>query len=107
MGIVELSEPNLGLEASGVVRRVGPSVKTLRVGDRVMLAGRSTFSTSIVLSELLCAKIPDEMSFVEAATMPIVYGTAMQAIMTVGRLQKGQVSSSIYALQRNLNADTL
>lgn len=92
MGIVELSEPTLGHEASGVVRSVGPNVTNLRVGDRVMLVGRSTFSTSIVISELLCAKIPDEMSFVEAATMPIVYGTAMQAIVTVGRLEKGQVS---------------
>jgi len=107
MGVVELSEPNLGLEASGVVRGVGPGVRNLRVGDRVMLAGRSTFSSSIVLSELLCAKIPDGMSFIEAATMPIVYGTAIQAIMNVGRLEKGQVNRSIYALQRNLNAYTL
>jgi NADPH:quinone reductase-like Zn-dependent oxidoreductase len=92
MGVVELSKPTLGHEASGVVRAIGPNVTNLRVGDRVMLAGRSTFSTSIVISELLCAKIPDEMSFVEAATMPIVYGTAMQAVVTVGRLEKGQVS---------------
>jgi hypothetical protein len=94
MGVVELSKPTLGHEASGVVRAVGPKVKNLNVGDRVMLAGRSTFSTSIVTSEVLCAKIPDEMTFVEAASMPVVYATAMQALMTVGRLQKGQVRGS-------------
>jgi len=93
MGVVELSKPTLGHEASGVVRAVGPNIKNLRIGDRVMLAGRSTFSTSIVISELLCARIPDEMTFIEAASMPVVYGTAMQALMTVGRLEKGQVRS--------------
>ncbi|PMD30149.1 hypothetical protein L207DRAFT_592910 [Hyaloscypha variabilis F] len=90
MGVVELSKPTLGHEASGVVRAVGPNVKNLNVGDRVMLAGRSTFSTSIITSEVLCAKIPDEMTFVEAASMPVVYATAMQALMMVGRLEKGQ-----------------
>lgn len=91
MGVVELTEPTLGHEASGVVRRVGPDVKNLCVGDRVMLAGRSTFATSVVLSELLCAKIPDRMTYVEAASMPVIYLTAMQALMSVGRLEKGQV----------------
>ncbi|KAE9377588.1 hypothetical protein N431DRAFT_398541 [Stipitochalara longipes BDJ] len=90
MGVVELSKPTLGHEASGVVRAVGPNVKNLHVGDRVMLAGRSTFSTSIVISEVLCAKIPDKMTFIEAASMPVVYATAMQALMIVGRLEKGQ-----------------
>ena len=94
MGVVELSKPTLGHEASGVVRAVGPDVKHLRVGDRVMLASRSTFATSIVVSELLCAKMPHEMTFIEAATMPVVYGTAMQAVMTVGHLEKGQVSGN-------------
>ena len=92
MGIVQLAKSALGHEASGVVRGIGPNVKTLRVGDHVMLAGRSTFSTSIIISEALCAKIPDEMSFVEAASMPVVYSTAMQAVMNVGHLEKGQVS---------------
>lgn len=92
MGGIELSKPTLGHEASGVVRGIGPNVKNLEVGDRVLLAGRSTFSTSITVSEVLCAKIPDEMTFVEAASMPVVYATAMQALMTVGRLEKGQVS---------------
>jgi NADPH:quinone reductase-like Zn-dependent oxidoreductase len=92
MGVVKLSKPSLGHEASGVIRAVGPTAKELCVGDRVMLAGRSTFATSIVVSEVLCSKIPEEMTFVEAATMPVVYGTAMQAVMAVGRLEKGQVS---------------
>lgn len=91
MGVVQLSTPTFGREASGTVRAVGPDVKHIRIGDRVMLTGTSSFSTSVVIPELLCAKIPDKMTFIEAATMPVVYTTVIHALMTIGRLEKGQV----------------
>lgn len=97
MGIVELSEPLFGLESAGIVRRVGPEVKTLKPGDRVMIFGRHTFASTVTLSELLCTEIPDELSFNDAATMPCVYITTIYSMMNIGNLEKGQVSSQLPA----------
>lgn len=91
MGIVELPERTLGLEAAGVLRRVGPEVKGLKVGDRVACLERHAFSTLITSHELLCVKIPDPLTFNEAATMLIPYATAIHSLITVGGLAKGQV----------------
>jgi len=93
-GIVEVPDEGFGLEASGIVSRVGPEVQDMRVGDRVMLFSRGSFATSIITSEKLCVGIPDELSFDDAATMPCVYATAMYSLFNIGRLQRGQVSSS-------------
>ena len=94
-GVIEFSKSELGLEASGVVCRIGPNVESLCVGDRVILAGGSTFSTSITLPEATCVKIPNELSFVEGATMVLAYSTAIHSLMTVGRIEKGKVSYEI------------
>lgn len=91
MGITALPEEGFGLEAAGVVRRTGPGVKHLQPGDRVMLIARGSFATSITTSEQLCAKMPDNLSFDDAATMPCVYATAIYSLFTIGGLEKGQV----------------
>lgn len=51
-----------------------------------------SFASRIVTSSLLCAPIPDELGFEDAATLPCVYTTAIHCLMTVGQLRKGQVS---------------
>ena len=74
-----------------MVTRLGPDVKDLRVGDRVILFSRGSFSTSIITSEKLCEVIPDELSFEEGATMPCVYATAIYSLIDIGGLKRGQV----------------
>ncbi|KAF9772857.1 hypothetical protein IL306_009400 [Fusarium sp. DS 682] len=89
MGIVE--GPNgFGLEGAGIVGRIGPNVKGLKAGDRVMFISHSAFSTQVVVSENLCEKIPDDLSFEDAATMPCVFATSYYSIFNVGNLRKGQ-----------------
>ncbi|KAI9692847.1 MAG: Type I Iterative PKS [Bathelium mastoideum] len=92
MGIIELpsKEPTFGYEASGVVRRVGPNVTKLGVGDRTVLTGIKNFSTVVTSSELLHEKLPDDMSFAEGASMPLVFMTAIYSLVDIGRLEKGQ-----------------
>ncbi|GJN81831.1 type I iterative polyketide synthase [Purpureocillium lilacinum] len=90
MGIVEASENGFGLEAAGIVRRTGPQVKSLQAGDRVMLIGHCAFATRIVVSENLCEKIPDDLAFEDAATMPCVFATSIYSIFNIGNLKKGQ-----------------
>ncbi|MCJ1385150.1 hypothetical protein MMC17_008269 [Xylographa soralifera] len=90
MGIVDLVGRGLGCERSGIVRKVGPNVKHLNVGDRVLCCSDGSFSTTLVTSELFCARIPDSLSFAEAATIPCVYGTVIYGLIDLARLSKGQ-----------------
>ncbi|CAG7923142.1 unnamed protein product [Penicillium olsonii] len=90
MGIVESNENGFGLEASGIVRRIGANVKSLKAGHRVMLISNCTFATRLIVSENLCEEIPGGLSFEDAATMPCVYATSIYSIFTVGNLKKGQ-----------------
>ena len=92
MGIVELPDRVFGLEASGVVRRLGPEVKGLRIGDRVACLEKHAFSTLITGSESLCVKLPETLTFDEAATMIIPYVTVIHSLITIGGLVEGQVS---------------
>ncbi|GKT61721.1 polyketide synthase [Colletotrichum tofieldiae] len=89
MGIVDSNISSLGLEAAGIVRQTGPDTKALAAGDRVFVFGGGCFSTGIVISEKLCVKIPDTLSFEDAATMPCVFSTVIHGLMDIARLSKG------------------
>lgn len=93
-GIIPLPSDEMlfGYEAAGIVRQVGPEVTKVAVGDRVITMDNGTFTTALVTSELICEKIPDSMSFADAASMPIVFATAIYALVDIAVLQKGQVS---------------
>lgn len=72
--------------------RVGPEAKDLAVGDRVMCLGAGSLSSHLVTPETLCERIPDSLSFEDAATIPAAFCTAMAGLYSVGNLQPGQVS---------------
>lgn len=93
MGIVSASKPGFGLEAAGTVTRLGPEVKDLKVGDRVIFMGYGTFASHTVIPEQLCVRIPDDLSFEDGATMPCVYSTSIYSLFNVGGLTKGQVGN--------------
>ncbi|KAI0096719.1 fatty acid synthase S-acetyltransferase [Nemania sp. FL0031] len=90
LNIVEFPIRAFGLEASGVVTRVGSNVKSIAAGDRVVCLKKQTFATKIVVEELACSKIPDGLSFDEAGSMIFVFATAIYSLMNVGGLRKGQ-----------------
>ncbi|KAK2038839.1 KR domain-containing protein [Colletotrichum somersetense] len=89
MGIVDSNASSPGLEAAGVVRQTGPDTKALAEGDRVFVFGGGCFSTGIVISEKLCVKIPDALSFEDAATMPCVFATVIYGLLDVARISEG------------------
>lgn len=93
MDIVEAKDDEFGHEGAGIVRRIGPEVQDLKVGDRVMVVGSCLFGTQLVLSENLCERIPGGLSFTDAASMPCVFSTSIYSIFDVGNLKKGQVRS--------------
>lgn len=52
---------------------------------------RGCFATHITLPGMLCVKIPDTLTFDDAATMPVVYLTALHSLLYVGGLKRGEV----------------
>lgn len=90
MGIVDGPKVKLGLEGAGVITRTAPDVDTLHVGDRVFICDRGCLATKMVTSAKLCSRIPDNLSFEDAATMPCVYSTVIHSLINLGGLEKGQ-----------------
>ncbi|GJE98512.1 zinc-binding alcohol dehydrogenase family protein [Phanerochaete sordida] len=75
----------LGTDGSGVVVRVGEGVTSLAVGDRVLFQSSytkrsATFQHYCVVPADLAAKIPSNLSFDEAATIPLACFTAAASL---------------------------
>lgn len=78
-----------GLEAAGVVTRVGAGVTRFRPGDHVFgFTFNGAFSTYARGAEGTLAPVPEGMSFAECSTIPIVYTTAYACLYDVGDLEK-------------------
>ncbi|OKH99908.1 NADPH:quinone reductase [Streptomyces sp. CB02923] len=74
----------VGLDASGVVDEVGEGVEGIAVGDHVFGEGSSTYAEFAVLSAW--ARMPENLTFEEAAGYPSVVETALRIIREVGVL---------------------
>ncbi|MFE9388672.1 NADP-dependent oxidoreductase [Streptomyces sp. NPDC006784] len=72
----------VGLDAAGVVDEVGEGVEDVEVGDPVFGEGASTYAEFAVLSAW--ARIPEGLTFEEAAGYPSVVETALRVIREVG-----------------------
>jgi NADPH:quinone reductase-like Zn-dependent oxidoreductase/NADP-dependent 3-hydroxy acid dehydrogenase YdfG/acyl carrier protein len=79
-----------GEECSGEVVRVGAGVHTLAPGDRVLAMGSGSFASYVTTDANLAIRIPDDMTFEDAATIPITFLTAQYALATIGRLRAGE-----------------
>ncbi|KAH8201465.1 hypothetical protein TruAng_004389 [Truncatella angustata] len=89
LGTLPWSPP--GLEGAGIVERIGSRVNDLQIGDRVFYAIDKAGMANFVRMPVTCAhKIPDNLDFAEAASLPIAYSTAIMSLLDVGRLQKGE-----------------
>ncbi len=84
--------PNIpGLEFAGEIAAVGDDVKNLQAGERVfgITAGESQ-AEYLLIDASLCATIPDNLSFAQAAAIPEAFITAHDAIITQGDLKSGE-----------------
>lgn len=80
-----------GGEVAGTVEALGPGVSSLKTGDRVMaMVNTGGYAESTVAYADACYRIPDKMSFVEAAAMPIVYQTSYFGLRYRGQLKAGE-----------------
>ncbi|KAJ4142878.1 Highly reducing polyketide synthase alt5 [Fusarium oxysporum] len=85
-----LAEDKLGVDASGVITRVGSAVRYFKPGDHVMTALCATFATFVRFPAKGAIPIPVHMSFEEAASMPLIFLTAYYSLVTIGNLLRGE-----------------
>jgi len=81
-----------GLEGAGYVSKIGADINHVKVGDRVMTLGTSStgLATEVQRPGRFTLRIPDDLSFEEAATMPSVYVTVLLGLIDKAQLEKGQ-----------------
>lgn len=92
MGIIPADEYMLGCECSGIVRRIGPGVTKFRQGDRIAVMRNGSYTNRLLVPAKRAHIMPDGMSFEEAATIPLVFMTALYSLFHKGNLSEGQVS---------------
>ncbi|MES5955941.1 NADP-dependent oxidoreductase [Bacillus fungorum] len=84
----------LGNDFSGVIVKVGSKVTRFKVGDEIYARPRKnkigTFAEYIAIHEDDIALKPQNLSFEEAASIPLVGLTSYQALHDIMHLQKGQ-----------------
>ncbi len=79
-----------GTDVSGVVEAVGGKVTRLRPGDEVMGTCSGSFAEYASVPEKKLALKPANLSFEQAAAVPVSASTALQALREQGRVQRGQ-----------------
>ncbi|MDQ3181891.1 MAG: NAD(P)H-quinone oxidoreductase [Acidobacteriota bacterium] len=81
----------LGLEFAGNVAEIGENVKDFTVGDRVFgITAGGANAEFILTEESLLAKIPENLSFTEAAAIPEAFITAHDAVFTQANLRANE-----------------
>ena len=89
-GFRKPKDPRLGADLAGVVEAVGRDVQDLRPGDEVFGSGAGAWAEYAVARAARIALKPANVSFEEAATVPIAGLTALQALRDHGQVEPGQ-----------------
>ena len=79
-----------GHEFSGVVEQIGSDVSGYAPGDAVFGACEGGYAEYVAVNPATIARKPLNLSFEEAASVPVAAQTAWQALFTHGHLEKGQ-----------------
>lgn len=81
----------LGLEFAGEIAETGESVSNFKIGDRVFgITAGGAQAEFLLTDESLLAKIPESLSFTEAAAVPEAFITAHDAVFSQGNLRENE-----------------
>lgn len=106
----------LGWDVAGVITEIGSNVTKWKAGDRVFSRPDTTrfgsYAEYTAVDEHLLAKLPDSISYEEAAAVPLAGLTAWQVLFTHGDLKEGETvlihagagGVGMYAIQLAKNA---
>ena len=79
-----------GYEVSGIITEIGDNVENLKIGDRVIaMTGFGGYAEEVIIGSNRIIPIPNNMSFDQAAAMPVTYGTAYHMLVHLGGIKEG------------------
>lgn len=80
-----------GLDAMGIVEKIGTKVNAIKIGTRVIAFPHSgTYAEYVVADENLVFPVPDTISFEQAAACPLVSFATYMLLGKVARLESGE-----------------
>lgn len=84
----------LGSDVAGVVKEVGPKASKFSVGDEVFgspdMMRNGTYAELVAMDEIHLAKKPTNLTFEEAASVPLAGLTAWTSLVNVAHIQSGE-----------------
>ena len=94
-GLLQPKNTILGGDVAGRVEAVGSHVTQFKIGDEVFgylpsATGRGTFAEYVCANENMIALKPANLSFEQAAAVPVAALTALQGLRDNGHIQSGQ-----------------
>jgi NADPH:quinone reductase-like Zn-dependent oxidoreductase/ubiquinone/menaquinone biosynthesis C-methylase UbiE len=92
MGQLEANQV-MGFECAGIITNLDQTTASesgLQVGDRVCALLRGHWATKTRTPWTSVIRIPDDLGFVEGASVPLVFATAYVALEETARLRKGE-----------------
>ncbi|MYL57609.1 zinc-binding dehydrogenase [Virgibacillus halodenitrificans] len=83
----------LGWDAAGIIKEIGSNVTDFTVGDRVFArpatTANGTYAEYVPVEEDLLAKLPENITFDEAAAVPLAGLTAWQCLVDFSEVKEG------------------
>jgi NADPH:quinone reductase-like Zn-dependent oxidoreductase len=89
-GFGKPKSPRLGADAAGIVEAVGPRITRFKPGDAVFGTCKGAFAEYACAPEKSLALKPENLTFQQAASIPIAGVTALQGLRDCGRLKPQQ-----------------
>jgi len=89
-GLRKPKDVRMGVDLAGQVEAVGRNVRQFQPGDQVFGAERGAFAEYACVQEDKLALKAANLSFEEAAAVPVAALTALQGFRDMGRIQPGQ-----------------
>lgn len=93
----------MGIDIAGEIAELGAGVEGWKLGDRVLIDPINRVEGGLMgetinggLAELCRArahqliKLPDDITFEQAASLPVAYGTALRMMTTIGEVSAGE-----------------
>ncbi len=80
----------LGLECAGEITALGENITDFKIGDQVIAITSKSFSKYVVADASLAVLKPINLTFSQAATIPVTFLTAYHTLVNQARLQPGE-----------------
>lgn len=90
LALGQLTGGELGQYCSGIITKTGLAVTNLKTGDHICCAMVGSIANVGRCNAACAVAIPERMSYVEDASLLVVYCTALYCLSHIARLQAGE-----------------